>query len=269
MALTPFPLVIIAGGSFGGFRSNRYELDVYCVFGTVKQNPIGELLIKEITRKLRIEPFLLRDENGKPRERNAGAGATNPFAAAVAGQQLYSCENGLPLKDKFGNLILGTGTGAGSDSIVYFTPAQWRQGGFADYQQWTVLAGPLQDEILFHELVHSIRQMVGVQNCSYYKDNFDTREEVWSIMTTNIYSSAWGRPLRRDHHEFPTMTPAEVSGFYQKFEDMIGSMCRDLPRFTRSISKIEYIPFNPFRDYYARYPSGEAPHTSGGTPARR
>ena len=28
---------------------------------------------------------------------------------------------------------------------------------------------------------------------------------------------------------------------------MISFMCQDLPRFTRAVSRIDYIPFNPFR----------------------
>ncbi len=239
MPLNPCRNVMIDGRSLAGFLSNQYELEVSGVVITIMSNRIGALLIQEISRKLHIVPF---DEY----EFNAQSIATDGRAAVAANTKIFDCETGAEKPYK--------GIGGGSDSIIEFSPALWRRGGFGDvnasYRAKKLGGQVMSDEVLFHEMVHSVRQMIGKQNCSTYPDNFHTHEEVWSIMTTNIYSSAWGRPLRRDHSDFATMTPAEIGGFYQKFESMIGEMCRDMPRFTRAVSLLASISFNPFRDYY-------------------
>ena len=54
--------------------------------------------------------------------------------------------------------------------------------------------------------------------------------------------------------EIVVMTADEVRTFFTRFEVMIGHMCRDLPRFTRAVSQIDWIPFNPFRDHYRLHP---------------
>jgi hypothetical protein len=241
----PHPRVTIDGSSLGSPQSNQYEFEVNGVFKTMKLNRVGALLIQEITRNLRIQPYVGPGVN-------ADATTTNPRAAEVAGRQMYGCRTALPQTDAAGNPIRGTG--GGSDVIIHFTPAQRLTSGIADHQKGTIPAAFRRDESLFHEMVHAVREMLGVRNCSIGAPGFNTKEEVWSIMTTNIYCSAWNRPLRRDHHGHATITAAEVSSYFQRFEVMIGHMCRDLPRFTRAVSQIDYIPFNPFREHYRRHP---------------
>lgn len=245
MALTPHPRVTIDGSSLGSPQSNQYELEVNGTFNTMQLNRVGALLVNELNRNLRIQPY---SGTGL----NATSTPTNRGAAEVSGRRSYRCDNALPRTDAAGNPIQGTG--GGSDSVIAFTPAQWLTSGIADRQKKTISAGWRRDEILFHEMVHSVRQMIGVMNCSTGAPGFDTKAEVWSIMTTNIYSSAWNRPLRRDHHGSTTMTADEVSSYFQRFEAMISFMCQDLPQFTRAVSRIDYIPFNPFREYYRRHP---------------
>ena len=245
MAITPHPRVTIDGSSLGKPQADQYELDVNGVFSTIKLNRVGTLLTQEFIRGLKIQPYTGTDLNATSSPQNRGA-------AEVAGRRSYRCDNALPRTDGAGNPILGTG--GGSDSIIAFNPDQWLTSGVADHQHKTILTGARRDEILFHEMVHSIRQMVGTMNCSIAATGFDTKEEMWSVMTTNIYSSAWNRPLRRDHHGFVILTDEEVRTYYQRFEVMIGHMCRDLPRFTRAVSQIDFVSFNPFRDYYRLHP---------------
>lgn len=245
MALTPHPRVTIDGSSLGSPQSNQYEFEVNGVFNTMQLNRVGAFLIQEFTRGLRIQPYTGTGLN-------ATSSPTNRGAAEVAGRRTYRCDNALPRTDAAGNPIRGTG--GGSDSIIAFTPSQWLTRGIADHRHQTVQVGARRDEILFHEMVHSIRQMAGTMNCSTGAAGFDTKEEVWGIMTTNIYSSAWNRPLRRDHHGFVVMTPEEVRTYFTRFEVMIGHLCRELPRFTRAVSQIDWIPFNPFRDHYRLHP---------------
>ena len=245
MALTPHPRVTIDGSSLGSPLFTQYESEVNGDFDTMRLNRVGQALIGALTRALRIQPYTGTDLN-------ATSTPTNRGAAEVAGRRSYRCDNALPRTDPAGNPILGTG--GGSDSIVAFNPSQWLTSGIADNRRITLPVGSRRDEILFHEMVHSIRQMAGTMNCSTGAAGFDTKEEVWSIMATNIYSSAWNRPLRRDHHGFVVMTADEVRTYYTRFEVMIGHFCRELPGFTRAVSLIAFIPFNPFRDYYRLHP---------------
>ncbi|QDT54807.1 hypothetical protein Pan44_28450 [Caulifigura coniformis] len=136
--------------------------------------------------------------------------------------------------------------------MIHFSPQEFLNNTQAHGQSSRIPVGLRRDEALFHEMVHSLRQMAGVMDCSAHPNGFDTKDEVWAILTTNIYCSAFRRPLRRNHEDFEVMTDEEVSGFYKKFESMIGRMCRELPVFTRNIARITYIKFNPFRDYYER-----------------
>lgn len=245
MAVNPIPGVTIDGSSLGQPQADQYEAEVSGSFSTIRLNRVGALLVQEFVRGLRIQPYTGTDLN-------ATSGPQNRTAAEVNGRLSYRCDTGMPRVDPLGNQFRGSG--GGSDSIISFTPNQWSTSGIADSQHQAILAAARRDEVLFHEMVHSVRQMVGVMNCSIAAAGFDTKEEMWSVMTTNIYCSAWNRPLRRDHSGHVTMTDEEVRTFYQRFEAMITFMCQDLPRFTRAVAAIDYIPFNPYRDYYRLHP---------------
>jgi hypothetical protein len=101
-------------------------------------------------------------------------------------------------------------------------------------------------------MVHSLRQMTGVMDCSPYPQGFDTKDDVFAIMTTNIYSSAFRRPLRKNHVDFEPLTDGEARSFYSRFQSMIERICQELPVFTRNVAQISYIRFNPFREHYRK-----------------
>ncbi len=94
------------------------------------------------------------------------------------------------------------GTGKGSTSFLYFDPWTWTdprcRGG----------VGSLADEILFHEIVHAIRQAMGIAQASSTRTKMDTFEEYVAITLANMYTSDV-RPqakLRDNHHGFTMMT---------------------------------------------------------------
>ena len=126
--------------------------------------------------------------------------------------------------------------------------------GMADHQHKSIGAGARRDEILFHEMAHSIRQMAGVMNCSDAPPGFDTKDEYWSVLTSNIYASACNRPLRQNHHGFKEISLADAKAYFGKYAVMTGWMCREMPTFTRSVAGIVWIAFNPFRDFYLTHP---------------
>jgi hypothetical protein len=251
MALAAYPHITIDGSSLGKSKADQYESEVKGTLHTMHLSSVGQLLIRAVPRSMKIVPYEKRDLN-------AYSKANDPRAAGVAGRAEYRCDHGMPITDVLNRPYLGTG--GGSDTEVHFTPAQWFTDGIAHHKHKKILAAARRDEVLFHEMVHSLRQMNGLFNCSIGAPGFDTKEEVWSIMTTNIYCSAWNRPLRKDHSEHATMSAAEASTYFQRFDVMIGHMCRDLPVFTRAVAQISFIAFNPFRDWYAKNPTAQ-PYT--------
>jgi hypothetical protein len=87
---------------------------------------------------------------------------------------------------------------SGSEINVLFLPATWQAGSAC-----AIGPGSSPDAVLLHELVHAYRQIKGHK---YPKDLFvtgfcyDTEEEFYAILLTNIHLSAKGeKALRKDH----------------------------------------------------------------------
>jgi hypothetical protein len=76
------------------------------------------------------------------------------------------------------------GTGTGSDVCLYFTSQ--------DHLKELMKAGGRPDEVLLHELVHSLRMMLGCSFCMSMPDDYDTVEEFHAILIANIYRSECG-----------------------------------------------------------------------------
>lgn len=179
-----------------------------------------------------------------------------------------------------------SGTGDGVNVTIYYHPATWNAHGqmigldtlqlFADVAGDTSLAslGPIDhrlgldtaddnfqpDDVLFHELVHAYRCMLGIFEFVATGDTWDATEEVFAIVLTNVYVSEIGRSgsLRGDHREqFHSLS--DVSGsdsdedFYLGFSNgksrLIDQMCEEMPEITDVLSDPEQRigTWNPFR----------------------
>src|SRR5262249_2212673 len=95
------------------------------------------------------------------------------------------------------------GTGTGSDVLIRYSPDTWK-GASADKP------GSDGPEILFHEMCHGVRQMNGKMYCSSMADNpgYDTYEEFFAIVVSNMYRSEKGmNVLRKDHGGFQPLPP--------------------------------------------------------------
>lgn len=251
MTLNPHALITIDGSVLGPAMGTTYEKGVAGTLKTIRLNRVGQVLVDNLNRQLKIKPWLPSTPAQKP---NAFASPTNDRKAIATNQGVYSCSDGTPRNAPVTGAHI-KGLGGGSDSEIQFNPSNWMTQGLADSKAKSIPPGKREDEILFHEMVHSLRQMIGQMNCSIAAEGYDTKEEVWSIMTTNIYSAAWNRPLRLDHHGFHALTADAAKSYYTNFSVMIGHMCRDLPAFTKAIASIDYISFNPFRQFYKSNPS--------------
>jgi len=102
--------------------------------------------------------------------------------------------------------ITNIGTGGGTDIEIRYHPAGFRQ-AMVNTRRVPLALGP--GEVLFHELVHALRMMLGI----YRGDNvweeikMDGFEEFCSILAANIYRSERGFQHMRLHHETPGPDP--------------------------------------------------------------
>lgn len=139
------------------------------------------------------------------------------------------------------------------DAKVSFSPAMWKVGGRCAN---SFAKGGTEDEVLLHELLHAYRAVRGTADMTeFYKPKkmYDTIEEFFAIVITNIYMSENGKTqFRRDHSGFGTL-PAEWStseGFLKEndFFYWIEKIWFTEPQVTGMIAAMT-TPFNPFRAY--------------------
>ena len=98
----------------------------------------------------------------------------------------------------------------GSDAVIMFSAHMWTRKGEPGTSG---ISGPGSeaDEVLFHELVHGLRNMAGVIATQNKLDNnFENEEEFIAVVLSNIYLAEKGRKfLRADHAGFEPMSHPE------------------------------------------------------------
>ncbi len=229
-----FPNILIHSGKFTSKRGNtettfeieNYFLDVMLLLTKIRWKWTGWAVLCEILRqsgkRMVIRPYLKGMESLAPtdtkaqalaklkRNFNATAGPKNWETATPKGKSVLQC--GGPNQNQ---PIAGlNGKGGGSDTIVSFTPAMWVKSDVKGAFGAANAAGPgiKKDEILLHEIVHGMRQMVGVMQCAATPDHpgLDTVEEFMAIVISNVYRSELKLSgLRADHRGFKNL-PAEL-----------------------------------------------------------
>jgi hypothetical protein len=151
------------------------------------------------------------------------------------------------------------GSGRGSDSRIAFTPSR-----FSTYcsKKSSVgkAAGAQPDDILLHEIVHAMRQMRGKSDLAPLGHGFDTEEEFYAILLTNIYASEAGRQqdLRANHHGFDPIdasqdTDAEFLPAADKHDyryRLVDKMVHQEPKLVAELRAVKDAAFNPIRRYY-------------------
>jgi hypothetical protein len=115
--------------------------------------------------------------------------------------------------DRF-RLVRYRGTGAGSDSEIHFTPQEpvpiCGSGVVASACRLRGQGEHNPDETLLHELVHSLRELLGqFHRYPTVVSGYDNEEEFFAILLTNIYiSEKGGEVLRSSHHgAFGALSP--------------------------------------------------------------
>lgn len=91
------------------------------------------------------------------------------------------------------------GTGLGSDAEIQFSPGKWsRLVGSSGLHG----PGANADEVLFHEMVHSSRDLNGKASLIAVNKKFDNEEEFLAIVIDNIYLSEKGQTDLVRNHSF-------------------------------------------------------------------
>ncbi|MEQ1593526.1 MAG: hypothetical protein ABL985_00345 [Casimicrobium sp.] len=226
----------------------EYERKVLGTLDTIYCSQVGRLLLQSLNNTLDIYPYSIQDarESGS---QNATTTPKNWDAAGERGTPLY--DNGMPLRLASGD-VRRYATGGGIGSEIHFFPDDWATSTVPSNRGLFASAGYRRDEVLFHEMAHALMFMAGCDNGSMPPVGFDTKREFWAVMATNIYSSAWNRPLRKNHQSGSPISQTDADALYLKYGSMVDWMCRDIPHFTRAVAQLEWIPFNPFRDSYKR-----------------
>jgi hypothetical protein len=198
--------------SWLGTNADQWEAEVHNVFRKLHEgSTTGKLLLDEMnklgeTRKCIVKPIRaanFKQTSAKPRE----------WTAAIKKGQQFSCPANDPCSNRparggrvapHADLIQGLGTGG--NVYLYYHPASWT----AHDQTKAVdvaagvdsLANLVQpDDVLFHELVHVYRAMMGIFEWVRTGDSWDTTEEFFAVVLTNIYVSETreNATMRGDH----------------------------------------------------------------------
>jgi hypothetical protein len=261
LELTGFPNVIIAYPSLGdwtamfdprnnrGDRANRLSYDDFkrrhqkqmmTMLKEIASRAAGNALLSETNETghtIMILPidFVPTASKWVKYHTNAIASADSAIRSTLPGMAAGT--------RKSGNIAKGTGTG--SDSEIYFSPERLRPGG----------PGFNPDEILFHEMVHAVRDTQGASTSGYkLGEGYDNAEEFAAVVTTNVYMSEKKQTaLRADHGRGTLQQPEKFLDSPQVpapgARGLLSMFRLRQPRLFASLAAIDRgtAAFNPFR----------------------
>jgi len=208
-----------------------YEYETQRVLAQIEKTAVGGMLIRQINsspHKLTIRALNERASLDKTRTIWADQGMT--------GQQQASKGGG------------------GTDVLMWYESAVW---GKPSAKSSIDPANHFRaDDVLFHELVHALRMMLGLMDMSIIR-GWDNIEDLFAIMLTNIYNSSNNRnnDLRGDHGvpfrvlgNSPLRPKEQIDeqGFYTMFSTDIDRLWYSLQNLCIGISQVS-CRWNPLR----------------------
>lgn len=222
-------------------QKRDFENGVFAVLEIISGTQSGRAVIADIARArsfaLTILPYHPDAVNGVC---NATAGATDLAGATLNGTTALDPNGHLPSPGQPRTI----GTGQGSNSIVHFSPATWTAGS-------SCAAGPgtAGDEILLHEMVHGLRQMMGrsVRESVAGNPGMNNYEEFVAIVVSNVYRSERSLPgLRRDHAGFLPLLPPlnNPATFRTTFSTNLSNFDLEQPNLNAALRAVS-TAFNP------------------------
>lgn len=188
-----------------------------------------------------------KDWLGKPvvtikplvRSGDVGSNALDDLAAAPAGARVPEyCTWAMP---GHSDDIKGTGTGAGTTSVILYDP-----------RDCDGRPGNCPDELLLHELVHAMRAGRGVYLCARPDgiDAYDNEEEFFAVLIANIYRAGLHRiPPRANHgSDYRGLrSPAEFWANPLLVEKLVTKLWTEQRSVVQQLARLDYY-FNPIRD---------------------
>jgi hypothetical protein len=231
-----------------------YELAVHQVLESIRATKSGRGLLSECYQnghQLVIAPTAADPSATGPGAHADSWKASEPFGAPLTGP---GGKQSRIVDPATGQVIVGAG--GGSDVHLWFDP-------YLDYGSPHVK----DDDVLFHELVHALRDMMGLYLPSAMGNHVDDTEEFHAILCANIYLSEKGRAgdLRAAHQKrfVPLDDDLKDSKAFLEFTDDSGVSYRDLvrklhmqlPGLTDHLSNVDAdkCRFNPVREWLNQY----------------
>lgn len=181
--------------------SGKYTRDVKAVLKPISENPAGAALLKAIAganknkgKIIRISPYRqdrVDEDAGLYGKCNAHTEPDDPDAAHTEGKPYYLSKSDDPKtkKDERYDISESKGTERGSNTGIHFTPDMW--GASAPCSRGVF--GAMPDEVLFHELVHALRDLEAHDDAVPTTGDllgYRNEEEYLAIVVTNVYMSA-------------------------------------------------------------------------------
>ncbi len=161
-----------------------------------------------------------------------------------------------------GELKPGAGAPTG---FVSFSPAAASKQGALRLLPEHDRNGRLPDEVLFHELVHVMRNVTGTwdpaPSLSAAMRHYGNNEEFIAVLCTNIYiadgSNTLKSGLRAGHLGYAAMDPGDAMrfGLFASSRNafaLVARFCADNPVFTKALgAQLADSSYNPVAEYYA------------------
>jgi hypothetical protein len=247
--LTYLPNIDIDGTWW--WDQDAYELQVYILLEIIGASDSGRELLRELSQNghhLWIAPQIA-DPSGAAVTGGPGATADSWRGETPAGQPLTGPGGQVYQDPNTGAPVLGTGTG--SDVHLWFDVNQNRGWHVRD------------EDVLFHELVHALREMMALYLPSALGNHMDDTEEFYATLCTNIYLSENGRngDLRGTHEMQWAPLPDAlhdpeaflnfVDSTGRSYRDLVARLDWDMSSFTTALNMLDATkcPFNPVRQW--------------------
>jgi len=224
-----------------------YRTEVSRYLDLIQTTHAGRVLIRYLGkspqgRTVRIVPF-----KPKPNDR------INAYARASNDANSYAKHHPVMQTINLGQFSVmmpnGTfGTGRGSDVVVEYHPATFRQ---LNVNMRRIQPGAGPGEVLYHELIHALRMSWGlfIRSSVVEHLHMDNFEEFCAIVAANIYRSERGfNQLRLDHRGLQPVASglADPAVYYRRFQSSFEDWFRSQREFCLQLAASP-AQFNPLR----------------------
>lgn len=259
------------------FRSYQDAVETRLI--RLRTSQTGRIVIAALTRDVLIVPRTTMDGDAETRAvgglapgfRDTDAPMSSAFNASdgtLRGAHIHPAARSPGVRGTVLEIML-TGTGSGTNTVIEFTPGF--HAPYSPHARNTMWMGR-SDELLLHELVHSVIAGRGVNDPSPLgagESRWHNRGEFDAILVTNIYRSETNPAAQlRDSHNATFEAIADPAGFTVANRALIDGFVRRMPGFARQLAGVTTARFNPLRDVLTPPPRPATPATAP-RPSRR